>query len=314
MDPTAIGPPPTSLAPSPDDILLELWREIVRIHPEAVPVFAPPAAALAKGSDSDAFRHPSGGRSLPALLALDGAAFITAAYGAILGRLPDEAGLGSAQAAMARGFSKIDVLGSLQRSPEGRASGRTMPGLRVRALALAHVAYRLPVLGGIARLGSALMRRAGLSRRLTAMQGGGRGLDRDAKLAGMETRLELLEAVHRRAWQDQAETVANHRARIDSLGRKVAALANEHALGLDRLAKRLDSVSRQMAALDETLTDPLVSLADGLEAQRRATLQLRADLEAEQRRNSMASDELRRTLELARPILPNLAYQIARQA
>lgn len=59
-----------------------------------------------------------------------------------------------------------------------------------------------------------------------------------------------------------------------------------------------------MAALDETLTDPLVSLADGLEAQRRAILQIRADLAA----------ELRRTPEGARPALPTLTHQVARQA
>lgn len=295
MDQTAIGPPGSHPAPSSHEILQEIWREIVRLDPEAVPVMAPPASAA--GTCFGTACPPA----LPALLALDDAAFIAAAYDAVLGRVPDEAGIISVQAAMARGFSKIAVLGSLQRSPEGRATGRIIPGLRARALA--HGAYRLPVLGGVARLASAIVRRSGLPLRLTSMRRR-QGLDRDARLAAMDGRLASLEALHLQAGRAHAATVADQQARIDALARKVAALVNEHVLGLDRLAKRLDAVNRQMAALDETLTDPLVSLADGLEAQRRAILQVRADLAA----------ELRRTLEGARPALPTLTHQVARQA
>ena len=318
MDQTAIRLPAIHPAPPADEILQELWREVMRLNPEAAPVVEALAPARAMvGGIGDA-RVPLGAGSLPALLALDGPAFIAAAYGVILGRSPDEAGIASVQAAMARGFSKIAVLGSLQRSPEGRATGRVIPGLRARALA--HAAHRLPVLGGVACFGSAILRRSGLSPRLVGLRLGGRGLDREARLAGetrlagVDARLELLEALHLKAQQAHAETVMDHRARIDSLARKLAVLGAENILALDRLAERMTAVSRQLAALDETLPDKLASLADGLDAQLRATLQIRADLDAHQRRVSTMSAELRGTLDAMRPALPSLHHHLARHA
>ncbi len=330
MDQTRIGPPAGSgpPAPSAQEILQEFWREIVRLDPEAVVAIGPPAvvplaaapsaAALTRGAETaeasprDLGLQAGPPLALPALLELDGVAFIAAAYGAVLGRLPDEAGIAAAEAAMALGFSKVAVLGSLQQSPEGRASGRVIPGLRTRARA--HAAYRLPVLGRAARLGAAVLRRSGLLRRLAWMQFEPRRLQQDPKLAGVTARLDLLEAAHLESRQAHAGTVADHQARVESLAHQVAVLGNEHALTLDRLGKRLDMMLRQMAALDERITSPLVGRAGGLEAQRRTMTQIRADLEAEQRRTAMVSDQLRRELETAQPALSGFSQRIARQA
>jgi len=279
-----------------------------------VPAAGSPATALARVPRTDELGVHGGvlqlepPPALQALLALDGDVFIAAAYGAVLGRLPDETGLASAQAAMARGFSKIAVLGSLHRSPEGRASGRVIPGLRARALA--HAAYRLPVLGGVARVGSAVLRRSGVSRRLVWLPSSRRGLGRGARLAGVDARLAALEALHLQAERAQAGAVATCQAQVNSLSHKVAALGEEQALQLDRLARRLDAVVGQVAALDERS----VTLADDLEAQRSAAGQIRADLEAEQRRGTVASNELRRDLDATYPALSGFGHRIARQA
>lgn len=71
---------------------------------------------------------------LEALLALPEAAFLDAAYAAILGRLPDAAGRAFHAAALAaEPGARIGIVGALRRSAEGRAAATRIPGLR-RAL------------------------------------------------------------------------------------------------------------------------------------------------------------------------------------
>lgn len=73
--------------------------------------------------------------------------FLDRAFRVILGRPADPASWEFFQTAMTEGrFSRVEVLGHLQKSPEGRRQNIEIPGLRTRFL-LARAARRIPLLG-----------------------------------------------------------------------------------------------------------------------------------------------------------------------
>ena len=75
--------------------------------------------------------------------------FLETAFEAILGRPPDLPSLEFFARSLATGhFSRIEVLGHLQNSPEGRRRGVRIRGLRPRFM-LVRVARRLPLLGAL---------------------------------------------------------------------------------------------------------------------------------------------------------------------
>ena len=79
-------------------------------------------------------------------LALPLDVFIGAAYRHALGRDPDTGGAAYYQRAMLRGrLTRVEVLGRLVFSPEGRKRGQPLPGLAI-AFALATL-YRIPLAG-----------------------------------------------------------------------------------------------------------------------------------------------------------------------
>ena len=80
-----------------------------------------------------------------ALLALDGNAFLDAAYRALLGRSPDPEGRRAFSARLAEGMRPVEILGRLRLSPEGRAHGAEVAGLWPRFVLAS--AYRTPVIG-----------------------------------------------------------------------------------------------------------------------------------------------------------------------
>lgn len=114
--------------------------------------FAPdPAAVAARIAAPEAGTMPdrgSGGPGAPAPAAFDASAlpstlegltalrdrdFVQAAYRVVLGRDPDPAGLDSYLSQLRAGASdKIDILGDLRYSPEGRARAVELPGLQRR--------------------------------------------------------------------------------------------------------------------------------------------------------------------------------------
>lgn len=71
--------------------------------------------------------------------------FVDYAYRALLKRPPDAAGFDGHLRLLVSGGSKIEILGNLRYSPEGRAAGVRVPGLLPRYV-LAKL-YRVPVLG-----------------------------------------------------------------------------------------------------------------------------------------------------------------------
>jgi SAM-dependent methyltransferase len=145
------------------DIVDELWREIARYRAGAVPMTQGRQAKLGRAPEQ-ALAVAEMRLPLAALLALDGMAFVDAAYRTILARAPDDAGIAYFMREMAAGGSKVMLLGELQRSAEGRSAGRAIPGLRRRYVM--HRAYRVPVLGGVAKIASGVLRRTGVSRRI----------------------------------------------------------------------------------------------------------------------------------------------------
>lgn len=135
------------------------------------------AEAKARGSRGTVGRHSAEGSSSPAtvvavathglaatqprhvgdFLSLPLDVFIAQAYGHVLGREADAGGAAHYQRALLRGqLTRIEVLGRLQYSAEGRTGGRRLPGL-APAFALATL-YRVPVLGPLAALAAHLLR------------------------------------------------------------------------------------------------------------------------------------------------------------
>ena len=90
---------------------------------------------------------PAAGTSIPELARHEGPAFVDQAYRAILGRAPDAEGFARQMALLGAGASKVELLGDLRYSAEGRRHGTSIPGLRARYLLtkLTHV----PIVGAL---------------------------------------------------------------------------------------------------------------------------------------------------------------------
>ena len=90
-------------------------------------------------------------------LALPLDVFIGAAYRSVLGRDPDPGGAMHFQQALLSGrLTRMEMLGRLRYSPEGRARGVRVPGLA--AAALLATLYRFPVAGPLLGLLAWLLR------------------------------------------------------------------------------------------------------------------------------------------------------------
>ena len=90
-------------------------------------------------------------------LALPLDVFIGAAYRVVLGREPDPGGTAHFQQALLSGrLTRMEMLGRLRYSPEGRARGARVPGLGLAALL--STVYRFPVAGPLLGLLAWLLR------------------------------------------------------------------------------------------------------------------------------------------------------------
>lgn len=96
-------------------------------------------------------------RHVSDFLALPLDEFLNEAYWQVLGREPDASGIANYQRYLLRGrFTRIEVLGLIWLSPEGRRRGKRMPGL---ALAFFFAAfYRLPLAGPVIALAARALR------------------------------------------------------------------------------------------------------------------------------------------------------------
>jgi SAM-dependent methyltransferase len=98
--------------------------------------------------------EPDGHYSVDELLTYHDEAFIHASYQAVFQRAPDSGGLDTYLTLLRKGVAKIDILGWLRESPEGRNKGAKVAGLSF-ALAIRKVG-RWPILGRIVRVAVAL--------------------------------------------------------------------------------------------------------------------------------------------------------------
>ena len=155
--------------------------------PDAAPAavsapLLPPASSWSDQTVIDPTRRRFSAREL---LRLQDAAFLRAAYLAVLGREPDQAGWSVTLTRLRRQeSSRVEVLHSLAASFEGRARGVVISGLAVRLVG--ERVARLPGLRTLVGMASAL-------RLLPQLQA--RQVELDAELARMRRRHEQLAAL-----------------------------------------------------------------------------------------------------------------------
>jgi len=83
--------------------------------------------------------------SLSTFVALNGVDFVSGCYGGLLGRAPDGKGLGHYLDLLRRGASKVDIVGRIRFSAEGRHYGARVHGLLLPFVF--HTMVRVPVVG-----------------------------------------------------------------------------------------------------------------------------------------------------------------------
>jgi hypothetical protein len=169
-----------------------------------------------------------GGRvSIAELAHHAGPTFVDQAYRAILKRGPDPAGFERQMAALAAGTNKVELLGDLRYSEEGRRVGTEIPGLAPRYF-VARLG-RVPVLGVFWRWLVALASLPHLLRHQRATE---------ASLAVQfgELRAALQAAEQRDA--EQREAIAALSIRADALSERNARL-EEHVRALDAMVSDL---------------------------------------------------------------------------
>ena len=147
--------------PDPDAIAARIERPGVADASADKHTEAAPARDGGRGRAVASGPGPSGPHDLPTTLdgitALRDRFFVQAAYRVLLGRDPDDAGGEECIRALRGGaLDKVDILGDLRSSPEGRARAVDIPGLawryRVRRLG------RIPVVGRAVRWAETLLR------------------------------------------------------------------------------------------------------------------------------------------------------------
>jgi SAM-dependent methyltransferase len=180
---------------------------------------------------------------LPTLLSGHGTAFVDNAFIAILHRSPDPKGLTNCASQLATGArGKIEILGMLRYSPEGRKIGVKIPGLLSR-----YILVRSSRLRGIGRFVGLLLRLVRWRREarrllnsIAMLRSTTKGLQ-DA-VVNFGHRLERLEA-------DVASPQPN--ARLDEIETQLAALAMDSwAEPLVALAAQMDESSQRMRLLE----------------------------------------------------------------
>jgi 2-polyprenyl-3-methyl-5-hydroxy-6-metoxy-1,4-benzoquinol methylase len=159
----------------------------------------PPPIQLALPDDTapefqPAFEPSGDGKyRLQELLDYHDRAFIYAAYGAVLGREPDEGGLVTYLRLLRSGTSKIEILGILRQSQEGVALATQVAGLS-RQLAILRIC-RWPVIGPLVRTVIMVLRLPEMERDQRAVQGRLMALAEQAQVSGREYQVAITSAI-----------------------------------------------------------------------------------------------------------------------
>ncbi len=286
------------VATSPAELEDEIWLEVSRRHSPLQDV-PPPAAAPA------ATLNGTLSATLAELLAMDGAAFVAAAYVTVLGRPADPAGIAALTAALHRGCDRADLLRGLQRSPEGRRAGRALAGLQPHRLA--RRVGRIPGLGRAARVVERAWARleslrpqpahdayaalqAELQARLTAF-----GSDIDAWRRTMQAHL----AEQQLAVDATTRRVSAMRSAQEATARDgLATLAGQGQM-LATVTERQAGLARQVAAVEDGAFGSLLAVADQVAGHERrlAALESVFDADAASARIDAAAGAMRAGLE-----------------
>jgi uncharacterized protein DUF4214 len=131
---------------SESDDPLDRVKAVIRADAEALRSRASLPERIANARAAE-LPSASGGTSIPELARLAGPAFVDNAYRTILGREPDAEGRAQQMAALGAGANKIEILGDLRYSAEGRRRNVAIAGLRPRYL-VAKLG-RVPLVGAI---------------------------------------------------------------------------------------------------------------------------------------------------------------------
>ena len=272
MWPMPEGPNNLSVQPvTAAEITDEIWLEVARNHAGTAQARVAAERARLASSPVAGSTQSYTPLPLPALVKLEGTAFIEAAYATLLRRAPDEAGLAYLRRELARGRSKIELLGELEASSEAREAGHSIAGLRRRYLAQRF--YRVPVIGPIARAGSVLLRRTGISRML-AVDGSSNVALRaevDTRLAGIAAAMDSRRhALEERVSEQQVaiELITRRLAAVqaaqEELARKTIKAVDDQKRLLSTLTEQSTKFARQLAATEDSVIDSLLALSESV--------------------------------------------------
>ena len=245
-------PPTTSghVVPTEEAIASHLLSEIHRVAsgPGAGERFAPPmprTIAHDAALPNDAQRADD---RLHELSELDHSAFVDRAFRILLKREPTADERWESTARLLRGEPKTAVLGRLRFSPEGRARGVEVPGLRPRHLA--QRLFRIPLLGYVLEWANALVKLPVALRfgRVTEQRFA-------AALASLESRLA----------GERAERLASGTAEVDARAAQqatVGRIAEELKTFGSRLAEAGIEASARAGVVDAAIEAHAAALAD----------------------------------------------------
>ena len=198
----------------------------------------PPRIALdssASGSQAHAATHAS----IAQLAAPSGRAFVEKAYQSILGRSADPSGLEHQMGVLGRGASKIEILGDMRYSAEGKRNGVRIPGLLPRYV-IAKLG-RVPVLGLIVQW---LLAAASLPHMLRYQR---------AMEASLAVRFDEMAAALRASEQRDVDLTARIDAAVDEQRSAFAAVLDEQRNAFARLEARQNELSERIQIWDRDL-------------------------------------------------------------
>ncbi|WP_395620835.1 hypothetical protein [Dokdonella sp.] len=224
----------------------------VELQPEIAPIVQTDAHAGATVQSTVA--NVTGVVQLGQLSQFHGAAFVRNAYLALLGREADETAVKTQMALLGRGISKIEIMGNLRWSAEGRFKAVSVPGLWPRYLL--QKATHVPILGYVLQLAMGLAGLPAIVRHQRAAD------------ALHVTRADAIEqATHALDARLQSQAEEGARLRVDHDALQVRAAAAESALA--QLSEAIQATSglahqsnQQMLGMNHWLASLRHSLAE----------------------------------------------------
>jgi Methylase involved in ubiquinone/menaquinone biosynthesis len=265
---------------------------------------------------------------LPELLEASDETFIATAYRALLRREPDQGGLAYYLGLLRTGgMSKVEVLGALRWSPEGRARSVHVDGLL--APYLLQKWQRKPLIGPIVGWTQALLRLGALSRRqqlhdaAAAREAHGLGSTINHLSLQLQSRLQELEDANTRNALGFSEKLAafqaelGTRASIEALAetdQRLLQFASSLATQLETLRPLPAALLAAERSLSEKLATVDASLARQLQASTQASIEALAERDERllQLASGLASskDAMEKRLELFQARVESMQFQL----